>query len=258
MPELPDLQAFSLNLQKKLGGKTIKEIVVNTNKLNVTVAELNSLLVGHKLKHVFRVGKELHFEFQDANILALHLMLHGEMVLVSADEAVKHSVVELVFTDGRKLVLSDFQKQATPTLNPLPSATPDALSNDAGFDYLKTVLGSKKAIIKNILLDQHVIRGIGNAYADEILWAAKISPFSVANKIPENAIKELSHSIISVLQDAEKQIVKKQPDIISGEIRDFLKIHQTKLTESPTGGKILIKKMGARKTYYTDEQILYA
>lgn len=258
MPELPDLQAFSSNLQKKIGGKTIAAVVVHSTKLNVSTEELNKLLEGQKLKHVVRVGKELHFEFQDGNILALHLMLHGEMVLVAADDPVKYSVIELVFTDDKKLVLSDLQKQATPTLNPQPNDTPDALSPAGGLDYLKSVLSKKKAIVKNILLDQHVIRGIGNAYADEILWAAKISPFSVANQIPEDAVKALSHSIIDVLQDAEKQILKAQPDIISGEVRDFLKIHQPKRSESPTGGKILVKKMGARKTYYTEEQILYS
>jgi formamidopyrimidine-DNA glycosylase len=258
MPELPDLQAFSSNLQKKIGGKTIKAVVVHSTKLNVSAEELNKLLKGQKLNHVVRVGKELHFEFQDGNILGLHLMLHGEMALVAANDPVKYSVIELVFTDDKKLVLSDLQKQATPTLNPEPNATPDALSPEGGLDYLKSVLGKKKAIVKNILLDQHVIRGIGNAYADEILWAAKVSPFSIANQIPEDAVKELSHAITKVLQDAEKQILKAQPDIISGEVRDFLKIHQPKLSESPTGGKILVKKMGARKTYYTEEQILYS
>ncbi len=67
---------------------------------------------------------------------------------------------------------------ATPTLNPAPSAAPDALSEEVNFEFLKTLLSTKKGSIKNILLDQKLIRGIGNAYADEILWDARISPFS--------------------------------------------------------------------------------
>lgn len=66
-------------------------------------------------------------------------------------------------------------------------------------------------------MDQKVIRGIGNAYADEILWEALISPVSVCNKIPDNKIKALSKSIKKVLKNAVKQIVKKKPDIISGD-----------------------------------------
>jgi formamidopyrimidine-DNA glycosylase len=68
----------------------------------------------------------------------------------------------------------------------------------------------------------------------------------------------LAHSIKQVLKHAEKQILREQPDIISGEIRDFLKIHKSKQVESPSGGKILMKKTGARKTYYTEEQVLYS
>lgn len=257
MPELPDLQAFSNNLTKKIGNKEVKKILVHTKKLNVSAAEINGALKGQKLKKVFREGKELHLEFSNAAILGLHLMLHGELHLAPAQEEVKFKLFELVFTDEQKLVLSDFQKQATPTLNPLANDAPDALSATVDFIFLKDLLGSKKAAIKNILLDQHSIRGIGNAYADEILWDAKISPFSAANKLPEDAIKQLAKSIPKVLQAAEKQILKEQPDIISGEVRDFLKIHKAKVAESPTGAAILVEKKGGRKTYYTEEQILY-
>ena len=107
------------------------------------------------------------------------------------------------------------------------------------------------------MLDQKNIRGIGNAYTDEILWEAGISPLSICNKIPDNKIKALAKSIKEVLEDAENQIKKAQPDIISGEVRDFLKIHNSKKKESPTGGKIHNKMVNSRITYYTDEQELY-
>jgi formamidopyrimidine-DNA glycosylase len=258
MPELPDLQAFSVNLTKRIAGKTIKEIVVNTKKLNVSAVALNKELKGAKLKQVVREGKELHLEFEEGKVLGLHLMLHGGLFVVPEEEVVKFSVFELVFSDSSKLVMADFQKQATPTFNPAPNDTPDALSPVIDFEFLKNLLGSKKAIVKNLLLDQHVIRGIGNAYADEIFWDAKISPFSISNAIPPEAVKQLAHSIAKVLKNAEKQILKENPDIISGEIRDFLKIHKPKQEKSPDGAEILVKKTGARKTYYTEEQVLYA
>lgn len=257
MPELPDLQAFSTNLNNKIADKVVSRLVVSTKKINITEAEINKKLDGQKLKRVFREGKELHLEFEKGDVLGLHLMLHGELFYVPENEIVKYSIVELVFSDGWKLVLSDFQKQATPTLNPEVDDTPDALSPKINFAFLKGLLGGKKGIIKNILLDQHQIRGIGNAYADEILWASKISPFSVSNKIPDSAIKQLLKSMKQVLLDAEKQILKEKPEIISGEVRDFLKIHKSKQKESPTGENILVKKTGGRKTYYTEEQILY-
>jgi formamidopyrimidine-DNA glycosylase len=106
-------------------------------------------------------------------------------------------------------------------------------------------------------MDQKVIRGIGNAYADEILWHALISPLSVCNKIPEDKIKTLAKSIKTVLHDAIKKILKSHPDIIKGEVRDFLVIHNSSKKKSPTGAEIKQTTIGGRKTYYTDEQELY-
>lgn len=257
MPELPDLQAFSHNLDKKISGKTVQEIIIhNSKKLNVSQHELKSKLEKQKLKQVYRNGKELFIKFSEGDILALHLMLHGKLFLFEGKNTNKYSILELVFTDDTGLVLTDFQGIATPTLNPEEKTAPDALDAAAGLPYLIEKLGKTKTNIKTVLLDQKIIRGIGNAYADEILWDARISPFSASNKIPEAKIIELVAAIHSVLTEAEKKILQSNPDIINGEIRDFMNIHNSKKKESPTGAPILIKE-ASRKTYYTDEQTLF-
>jgi formamidopyrimidine-DNA glycosylase len=257
MPELPDLHAFSQNLQRRLAGKQVKAVQLNSRKANQTVDELELALKGQTIEEVFRDGKQLRLAFSNGKLLGLHLMLHGELHIVPADETVKFSVFELLLNGDEKFVLSDFQKQARPTLDPEASDVPDALSKDLDFQYLKALLGGKKAIVKNVLLDQKSIRGIGNAYADEILWHARLSPFSVSKAIPDDVIKTLLKSIRQVLEHAIKQILKEKPDIISGEVRDFLFIHQTEKQESPTGSRIEVLKAGARKTYYTKEQVLF-
>lgn len=255
MPELPDLQAFSYNLNKKLGGKTVKEIIiVNAKKLNVTHKELKDTLEGQKLDKVYREGKELYFKFGKGDTLALHLMLHGKLFLFEGKNGNKYPIIELHFSDDTGVVLTDFQGIATPTLNPEEKEAPDAMEVDSNF--FKTRLAKTKTNIKTVLLDQKIIRGIGNAYADEILWDAGISPFSASNKIPEDKLKELTKSIESVLTNAEKSILKSNPNIISGEIRDFMLIHNSRKTHSPKGAEIRIKE-GTRKTYYTDEQELF-
>jgi len=258
MPELPDLQAFSRNLDKKLAGKTVKEVIIhNAKKLNVSEKELQAKLEKQKLAAVYRDGKELYIKFSEGDILALHLMLHGKLFFFEGKNDNKYSIIELLFTDDSGLVLTDFQGIATPTLNPEEKEAPDAVDDKAGFTYLKERLGKKKTNIKAVLLDQKIIRGIGNAYADEILWDAGISPFSASNKLPEEKIKDLVKSIHSVLKDAEQQILKSNPDIINGEVRDFMNIHNSKKKQSPKGAPILIKE-GTRKTYYTEEQTLYS
>jgi formamidopyrimidine-DNA glycosylase len=257
MPELPDLQVFSKNLNKKLKGKTVQSVrVMNTKKIKIPVNKFQSAFKNAKLKEVERVGKELHFHFDNNNTLGLHLMLHGGLKLFENENETKHSIIEINFDDGTGLAMTDFQGNATPTLNPEEKDAPDALSKDITVTFLKEAL-NKKAAIKNILLDQKIIRGIGNAYADEILWEAGISPFSKANAIPDDKVKALHKAIKSVLTDAEKQIIKSNPDIISGEVRDFLKIHNAKKEESPTGAEIIHKVVGGRKTYYTEEQELF-
>jgi len=258
MPELPDLQAFSQNLTKLLAGKKLQEVAVPyKKKLKTPLKELKDSLEGAKLKKVVRDGKELHFEFDNGNILALHLMLRGQLYYFEERHDKKYPIIELYFNDNTGLVMTDFQGQATPTLNPEPRDAKDALSEDVDYKFLKELLSKSKASIKNILLDQKSIRGIGNAYADEILWEAKISPFSVASKIPDTHIKSLAKAIQKVLKEGEKKILKSHPDIISGEIRDFMQIHNAKKKTSPTGAEILIDTKGSRKTYYTEEQELF-
>ncbi|HEK21322.1 Fpg/Nei family DNA glycosylase [Mucilaginibacter sp.] len=256
MPELPDLEVFSHNLEKRLKGKTIARLTSHTTKLNVTEKELQDTLHGQKIAAVYREGKELYFKWSNGDILALHLMLHGKLFYFKDKNDQKFPVIELMFTDGSGLVLTDFQKAATPTLNPEPKTAPDALSDEADADYYKTILAKKKTTIKTILLDQKIVRGIGNAYADEILWHARISPFSVANKIPEHKLKDLVKAIHKVLTEAQQQIIKHNPDIIAGEVRDFMLIHHPKKQSSPGGAPIQIDN-GTRKTYYTSEQELF-
>jgi formamidopyrimidine-DNA glycosylase len=259
MPELPDLQVFSRNLTKEFVGKKLKKVtIINDKKLKTTVSKLKTSLEKQKLTSIQRVGKELHFEFANGAVLGLHLMLRGQLYSFSEKNERKYTIIELLFDDDTGIAMTDFQGQANATLNPEDKEAPDALATEVNYSWLKEQLQKTRTTIKNLLLDQHVIRGIGNAYADEILWDAGISPFSVCNKIPDTKIKQLSKSIKSVLKDAEKSILKSHPDIISGEVRDFLQIHNSKKTHSPTGADIQHKVVGSRKTYYTQEQELFS
>lgn len=258
MPELPDLQVFSYNLDKMLAGKTVQQIAIkNGKKIKTPATTFKKMLEGDEVMKVYREGKELRFQFKSGNLLGMHLMLHGTLQFSDTKQTYKHEIAELLFTDGSALALTDYQGIATLSLNPEEKEAPDALSDDLTVAYLTERLGATRSVVKNVLLDQHVIRGIGNAYADEILWHAKISPFSVSNKIPATRIKALHKSIEQVLAQAEKQIRKSHPDLISGEVRDFLLIHHPKKTESPDGAAIEQKTTGGRKTYYTSEQELF-
>lgn len=259
MPELPDLQVISRNLDKKISGKTVEKItLVNAKRTKDTPAAFRKAAEGQAITKVYREGKELRLQFANGRVLGLHLMLHGQLAFFDKKNEHKHTIIEWLFDDQTGLALTDYQGLATPTLDPQESEAPDALSKSLTASFLEKKLSATRATIKSLLTDQHIIRGIGNAYADEILWHARISPFSVCNKIPPNKIKDLLRSIRTVLEHAEKEIRKEHPGIISGEIRDFLAIHQPRKTHSPTGAPILHKKAGGGKTYYTEEQELFS
>jgi formamidopyrimidine-DNA glycosylase len=254
MPELPDIAVFSGNLDKLFAGKKLLKVkVVNGKKLPDVTATLTKKLTGNKLKRIFRSGKEFRFEFADGALLGLHLMLTGDLFIFEGANENHSTIVELYFEGGKSLALTDRMRNAHIKLNPVDRAGVDALELD--FAYLKEIF-DRKTTIKNILLDQDLIRGIGNGYSDEILWEARISPYSVASAIPDEKIRALVKIIPKILNEATDKINKAYPGKVNDEVKEFLKIHR-RTGNSPTGRPIQIDTKGSRKTYYTDEQVQY-
>ena len=254
MPEIPDIEVFSRNLHKVFARKQLLKVkVLNGKKLPDTAKALSKSLEGKLLKRIFRSGKEFRFEFEDGTLLGLHLMLTGDMFIFEEKNDHHSVIVELYFEGNKNLTLTDRMKNAFIKLDPVDKAGVDALELD--FKNLKSIF-NRKTTVKNIFLDQDLIRGIGNGYSDEILWEARISPYSVASAIPDDKIRELVKIIPRVLKEAADKIDKAYPGRINDEVKEFLKIHRRE-GKSPTGHPIQIDTKGSRKTYYTDEQVLY-
>ncbi len=256
MPELPDLQVIALNLDKIYSDCCLSNIyIANKAKTNVEPAKYNQLL-GKKVKNISRFGKEIKIVFEENYTLFLHLMREGK--LYKTDAEVKNIILKLEFAEGKILVMSDFMGQAKVLLDPELSDVPDPFSEQFTREYLKQRLAIKKRVaIKSFLIDQANILGIGNAYADEILWQSRLSPNTKCGNIPDSVIDILYDNICSVLTVAVEKIKEIEPDIISGEIRSFMSVHDKNKETSPTGYKILTGKVGGKITYYTDEQIMY-
>ncbi|QEC74720.1 DNA-formamidopyrimidine glycosylase family protein [Mucilaginibacter ginsenosidivorax] len=255
MPEIPDLNIFSGNLAKRLVGRTLSNIHIGVpRKLKEPEAAFKAALEGRQLTAVRRVGKQLYFEF-DRHVLGLHLMLYGSMHWYESKNEHKFTIAELLFSDGTGLAITDWQKSVTLTLDPEISTVPDALALKEG--YLETALKKIGRPIKTVLTDGKLVQGIGNAYGDEILYAANLSPFSIAAKIPEAKIDTLTKAIKQVLTEAEAHILQNFPDTITEKERDFLKVHLPKHKLTPNGEPILVAEIASRKTYYTEGQELF-
>jgi formamidopyrimidine-DNA glycosylase len=187
MPEIPDLNIFRKNLAKKLEGKQLAEInIVNPRKLKIPVADLKKALNGKKLLAIERKGKELHFHFE-GHTLGIHLMLHGALFWFGDKYNKALTIAELHFADGTSLAITDMQKAVLLTLDPEPKEAPDAMDMPNG--YLKEAVKESKKYIKTALTEGKIVQGIGNAYVDEILYAAGISPYSKADKVPDKKIE---------------------------------------------------------------------
>ena len=118
-------------------------------------------------------------------------------------------------------------------------------------------LSKSKKMVKEVVMDQKTVRGIGKSYADEILWDAKISPFSIAYAIPKPKVKKLYESLGSLLKEAIQVISRENGDELRGELRDAMKVHGAQIQKSPTGAVIKSEKIGGRIAYYTDDQVVH-
>ena len=185
MPELPDLTVFAENLTKLIAGKKIAAVTCHAER-NCTVSpdQLAQALVSAEIAGVERSGKELCFLIGKHRLL-VHLMLTGGFVM---NTPARFPIFTIAFADGSRLALNDPKGWAKIALNPQESpAGVDALEVTA--DHLKRLFAQKpRSLAKAVLIDQQLIKGIGNAYADEILWEARISPKSAVGKIPPEAV----------------------------------------------------------------------
>lgn len=261
MPELPDLYVYARNLRSRLLNKEITDVKTFAySRINVESNAYIAACKGSSFADIQQNGKEIVFTLSNGNSFLVHLMLLGKFTIEKDQVGLSlfNKIVSLYFEDNTVLTVSDEQMYAKIELNPQQRTAPDALSDDFSYQYfLNLVLTSSRKNIKSLLLDQQNVRGIGNAYVDEILYNAGISPKSKTGKIPEERIEVLFNQIKQTLQWGIDNILKISPNIISGEIRDFFNVHNKKLKQTKKGEKIIIEKIASKKTYYTASQELY-
>ena len=261
MPELPDLENFSKNIFSLVEHKKILSIEVhNPKKIVGDIEKLKSSCTDSFISKIFRSGKELYFYLDNGSHFSVHLMLNGRFHFCTKEEIsnIKYKIITLIFETDECLIVQDFQALCKVSVDPIIDSVPDALSTDFSISYFLSNIINYKKTIKALLIDQSFVKGIGNAYVDEILWTAKIDPESIACKIPENICDKLYYTIQQVLTEAIIKIGNIDPNIIGGEERSFLIVHNPNFKLTPEGEEILTKKVASKTTYYTSSQILYS
>lgn len=257
MPELPDLEAYRRNLARLILHKEILAATVyKPGRVSAGQRDIEALAHA-RIAALNRYGKEMLLAFDNGRVLAIHLMLQGKIEIVALEEEVRYKIFGLKFPDS-SFIVSDPRGWARIRLNPELPAAPDALAPEFSFEYFREKLKEARAkSIKAVLIDQEIVRGIGNAYSDEILWEAKIAPESTAGHLPEETIRPLYEAIRRVLLRSVEEILAIDPQVINGEIRDFMRVHNKEKKISPNGFPIKTKKIATKKSYFTEEQVLY-
>ncbi len=261
MPELPDLHVFAQNLHHLVSGAAVASAVMHeTRKNTLPVVTFAQAVDGARLLAVERAGKELLFSLGSGRRFCVHLMLHGKIALLPAAEvaAQRSKIMSLTFEDGRALLFTDFSAMCKVTLDPKIGPAPDAMSPDFDLAYLQKALArNARKTLKELLITQSVVRGIGNAYADEILYEANLSPEALCGRVPPDAAAELHRAVPLVMNDAIAQILRLSPERISGEERSFLRVHLPKSALTPRGEPIIVRDVAGKTTYFTAGQRMF-
>ena len=261
MPELPEVETVRQTLKNFIIGKQIKEIEIPYDQIIVGDAEtFASELQGQTINDIDRVGKYLIF-ILDNDAFVSHLRMEGKYNIVTSEESYsKHEHVIFKFTDGSELRYHDTRKFGRMKLvskSDYKKETPLSKLGDEPWDADVTEVYNRinrSALpIKTLLLDQSVMTGIGNIYANEICFRMRIDPKTAGNKLSEKRTAEMIEVSGEILSEAIKQggttIHSFDANGVTGLFQTKLQVHMQK--ECPTcGGSITKEKVNGRGTYY--------
>lgn len=254
MPELPDLENFKENLKPLLLNRKIVQIEVIKNKpiRPLTSQQFIKRLVNRKIIDIQRPGKQLLFILDNKDSLYLHLMLHGEMYYQKQKEPLpKFTCLVFKLDNKQNWILADKTQWMRIGFSPFDKGGVNPIAREFTYKVFEELLSKKKAPIKNFLLDQSLIAGIGQAYADEILWEAKINPKKLTSKLSNIEKQSLFKSIPKVLRWAIREVKRGLKGAITGEYRDFVKVRKKEGQPCPRcNSPIRYSKISGQGTYY--------
>lgn len=281
MPELPEVETIRRGLEKTIINKKIVNInVINKAPIRGDIDNFIRTLKNNRIKKIERIGKLLMFEFEKGNYMLAHMKMTGQLIyrfdhkivagghnlprLTEADLPSKYSWVIWNFEDGSNLYFNDMRKFGY--LQIVDRGQKEKIFSEYGiepltknfsFDNFKKVLAGKKAPIKSVLMDQHLISGIGNIYADEICFQAKIMPNRPAGDLNKEELRTLYESTEEILDKAIESGGTTFKDYVNahggkGGFMEYLKVYKREKEKCLRCDKGIItkKKIGGRESRF--------
>jgi formamidopyrimidine-DNA glycosylase len=281
MPELPEVETVRSGLHALLPGRSVEAVEFDWPKSfpNATT-NVEQFLVGARITNVRRRAKVLFIDLSTKYSLVIHLKMTGQLVFQSKTERFgaghpsdsligelpdKSTRVTLKFTDGSRLFFNDQRKfgwmRLLPTaeilsLDFFKKVGPEPLSSEFNWQALKERLRRRpNSTIKAVLLDQAIVAGIGNIYADESLWRAKIHPQTAVKDLTDKEIKKLHEELIFVLELAIEKGGSSDKNYVNaegkkGSYMSFARVFRRDGQPCPRCGTIIIKiRQASRGTH---------
>jgi formamidopyrimidine-DNA glycosylase len=222
MPELPELDVLASNLAARLGGVRVASVRV------VSVAALKTFdppidaLVGRAVTGAGRRAKYVWLELGEL-LLVMHLSLGGRLVLAAKPASRKITALTVGFDDGRVLSITEggTQRRAAVWLVDdvekvpgLAGLGPEPLDPGFTVERLAAILAEGGHTLKRMLTDQQAMAGVGNAWSDDVLHRAKLSPFARPERLDPDEVERLHRALVGVLTEARGSLAEQ----VGGEV----------------------------------------
>jgi formamidopyrimidine-DNA glycosylase len=213
MPELPEVEHIVRALKRAVTGRRIMAIDLNLKKLaGGSPSTFTRKLRGAQIESIGRRGKYILINLDSGNVLTVHLRMTGKFVCVSLDASLPPYAQAIFYLDDdRRLVFCDMRQFGRMKIvaasrlhksKELAALAPEPLSDEFTPDHFRATLSRSRRTLKQLLLDQTKVLGLGNIYAAEALFLARISPFTAADKLSKQRAVRLHSAIRGIIQEA--------------------------------------------------------
>ena len=278
MPELPEVEVVTRSLKKTIKNRKIIKIIVNNRNLRFKLPKnFESILKNKIVKNITRKSKYIIFDFGNNFYTILHLGMSGTLHIPSNKNITNlsfysnptlpkkhnHIIIEfdkikLIYNDPRRFGYFKLFENKNNLENFINNYGPEPFSSKFNLNYLKKYFYKKKKNIKNFLLDQKFVSGLGNIYASEILFSSKINPKKKAKSLSENDcinIIKYSRKILNLAIKKGGSSIRDFKNIVgkNGSFQDNFKVYnrENKICLSPgCNGTIKKKFITNRSTFF--------
>lgn len=268
MPEIAEVETVRNTLKARILNKKIKKVdVIYEKMIETDLAEFKKVLVNNEFHDIKRKGKWLIFELNNHYLLS-HLRMEGKYFLKQSDEKrEKHEHVIITFADNTDLRYHDTRKFGVMALvkkedlnnyEGIKKQGIEPIDDNLSKEYLFAKFSKRAIPMKTLLLDQTIISGLGNIYADEVLFAARINPLKLGKELTledcEKIKIEAKKIILKAIEEGGTTIRSYTSSLgVTGRFQQYLNVHKQEGKPCPICQTPIKKiKVGGRSTYFCE------